>query len=530
MIRTGWADERHLWTLFGVLLVAAHPSDEWCTTSWTALLLWIVRPYVHHGDHRQPSTGALWRNDGRELGIALILLPSLFVVLSTTGSTPSASFASYAKVAPWALFLHPWIQRGMLGVPKSAEILSWAALGVGLWIHQIHQQYALAYWIVSELCFGSLPVPRKEGTASSLAGVLTRDEWQVLTGLVTVVLLEGTDMLSASRQDGSHNDLHLLVAWSGNLGCLLATILLSPHRRSLTVATQIGLAAVLPLGVVEGCLRFVEFDRGASPFSPRCMVWLVSFLSKSERPLVDSPTEYEEDAVGIPRYGWLLYWAIVLMGSFLCAPKTTSATSSVVARKYFHAVAVLLFGPVTFAAPTLLSLAYAVAVAILLTLEGLRRQLPVLQGFYGAYLDTSKDQADRFLVSHVALLLGCAVPLWCYEVAGASTTETLPPLLPFVGVILLGVGDALGAVVGLCLGRTRWSTTNARTVEGSVAMLLGQMVAAGVLSCLYRVPLAWASTVGMLVFATLLEAWTTQMDNLILPVAGTVVLSLLQRM
>jgi hypothetical protein len=77
--------------------------------------------------------------------------------------------------------------------------------------------------------------------------------------------------------------------------------------------------------------------------------------------------------------------------------------------------------------------------------------------------------------SHTSLLLGCAGPVWLFASlisnrhtdcasgianpgAFAGAIEVAICLLPFAGLLTLGVGDAAAAVVGKLYGRYRWCT------------------------------------------------------------------------
>jgi hypothetical protein len=194
--------------------------------------------------------------------------------------------------------------------------------------------------------------------------------------------------------------------------------------------------------------------------------------------------------------------------------------------------------------------AYAFALALLLLLECTRHDVPWLNDFYTMYLDTSKEESqDSTIVSHMALIVGCAMPLWLSQWA-ASANELLRSgqndeaqgtaacalvrsvLLPLWGVWTLGIGDAMGAMIGKHFGRWHWGY-NRRTVEGSLAMF------ASLCACCYGTtwlgPVAqhgatasaassWLEMVRLWLPAaalvTVLEAFTLQIDNFVLPLAG----------
>ena len=302
------------------------------------------------------------------------------------------------------------------------------------------------------------------------------------------------------------------------------------------------------------------------PVLPKSLQWIVQFLSETEQPLLSTTLKV---LPLLPRYGWIAYWVAVLAVTLPLAPapgpvssssssspaaKTNTGNGSirdsrqgiVLARKWFHFIAVLLFGPVTLAAPQLLSLSYAIAFAILLLLECARADLPMIQQFHERYLDPSKDDLDgkRLVISHMALIVGCALPLWISELVVAATGievwETKKPasllLLQLWGVLSLGIGDAMGAIVGVLCGKMQWSRHNARTLEGSLAMWITMMgaclmlgysmggdAATAVSTPRIISPFVWHCLVSVS-FVTLLEAHTFQVDNLVLPLAGVALL------
>jgi len=232
--------------------------------------------------------------------------------------------------------------------------------------------------------------------------------------------------------------------------------------------------------------------------------------------------------------------------------KHTSSTISdsqrvVLARKWFHFVAVLLFTPVTIAAPQLLSLSYAVALAILILFESARADLPMIQQFHERYLDPSKDDVGghKLVISHMALIVGCAMPLWIseavLEASGDSSMFRVRPssllLLQLWGVLSLGIGDAMGAIVGVVYGKMHWSGQNPRTMEGSLAMWVSMMSACLVLRFTDEgnnvvsseaFPFLWKCVVTVSI-VTLVEAYTVQIDNLVLPLVGVGIVLLFSR-
>lgn len=201
------------------------------------------------------------------------------------------------------------------------------------------------------------------------------------------------------------------------------------------------------------------------------------------------------------------------------------------------------------------------------------------------------DDRDRgvAILTHTYLLLGCALPLWLHcrlyhhalvdgsrfslthqQLSTVASQPLFPPqqsggwiggdpwggglvelaapvgrtdYFPVIcGVLVLGVGDAAASVFGTLFGRRQWGAENKKTLEGSLGAVLSILVCAvGIAwSCqqVHRRMFRWfappvpeTTTMGQLSVVTLLtmllEAWTSQIDNLFLPLFCYSVLLLL---
>ncbi|KAF9648803.1 hypothetical protein BDM02DRAFT_3095826, partial [Thelephora ganbajun] len=182
-------------------------------------------------------------------------------------------------------------------------------------------------------------------------------------------------------------------------------------------------------------------------------------------------------------------------------------------RKSFHGIAVLMFLPGIGFDPAFTHLAFSAAFSLFIFAEYVRYFALYPFGasvhvFMNEFLD-NKDTGTAIL-SHFYLLTGCANSVWF---------EGPSQLLHFTGLLALGVGDALASVVGKRLGRNRWSPSNQKTGEGSIAFTLSVTLSALFLRLLGLVEefpvLRYTSVVAL---SSLLEAFSVQNDNLILPV------------
>lgn len=153
-------------------------------------------------------------------------------------------------------------------------------------------------------------------------------------------------------------------------------------------------------------------------------------------------------------------------------------------RKVFHFMMVLILLPTTFIDPTFCALALSLVLAIFLLLDLFRAsQLPPLSKpiayFLTPYVD-GRDLRGPVVVSHIFLLIGCAVPLWLSLGAvdrignGAANGWEMPTrdISMVSGVICVGMGDAAASLIGRRFGRHKWLWLGGKSIEGSVAFAL----------------------------------------------------------
>lgn len=150
-------------------------------------------------------------------------------------------------------------------------------------------------------------------------------------------------------------------------------------------------------------------------------------------------------------------------------------------RKVFHGMMVIMFLPTTFIDPTFVSLALILILAVFLLLDLFRAsQLPPLSKpltlFLAPYVD-GRDHRGPVIVSHIFLLIGCAIPLWL-SLAAVERTGDSPwegwdisrrELSMISGVVCVGMGDAAASLIGRRYGRRRWCWSGGKSFEGSLA-------------------------------------------------------------
>lgn len=150
-------------------------------------------------------------------------------------------------------------------------------------------------------------------------------------------------------------------------------------------------------------------------------------------------------------------------------------------RKVFHFMMVAMFLPGTYVDPAFGALGLVLVLAIFLILDLLRAsQLPPLSkpiaSFLAPYVD-GRDFRGPVVVSHIFLLIGCAIPLWLALAtakragAGCLAGWEVPTrdVSMVSGVVCVGIGDAAASLIGRRHGRRKWLWGGGKSLEGSLA-------------------------------------------------------------
>ncbi|EGO24662.1 Fph type histidine kinase [Serpula lacrymans var. lacrymans S7.9] len=181
-------------------------------------------------------------------------------------------------------------------------------------------------------------------------------------------------------------------------------------------------------------------------------------------------------------------------------------------RKFFHALAVVMFLPGVAFDPAFTHLSFSAAFALFTFAEYVRYFAiypfgAVVHLFMNEFLD-HKDSGTAIL-SHFYLLTGCAGSLWL---------EGPHQILQYTGILALGVGDALASIVGKRIGKHRWSPSTSKTLEGSAAFTLSIVACVWILRiCGLTEDFSIVRYTAVVALSSALEALSDQNDNLTLP-------------
>lgn len=206
------------------------------------------------------------------------------------------------------------------------------------------------------------------------------------------------------------------------------------------------------------------------------------------------------------------YWASAIIFAILLSFSALKNSTLNSRRKYFHGLAMLLFIPGFFIESRFLYIGLAVGLAALFLFEFIRIfEIAPFHSYINGYMISFIDEKDSgiAILGHIYLLLGCSLPIWL------STTG---PASSLCGILVLGVGDTAASVIGKRYGKLRWPGSK-KTVMGTLGFILS--LATSFLLLQHRLFTANFYNALITLFVTiltgLLEAWSSQNDNLVLP-------------
>ncbi|KRY22660.1 Dolichol kinase [Trichinella patagoniensis] len=218
-----------------------------------------------------------------------------------------------------------------------------------------------------------------------------------------------------------------------------------------------------------------------------------------------------------------LFWSfnVWASGMFIRKCMKMSIPITTVHRKFFHLPVVMVAVSGLLVDPQLTYCVSALTFAFLVLIEAVRalsitsvgNRIHQVIKIFG----DNQDQGKLFLTP-LYLFVAIFWPIWWSPV----TTVDEIQLRHFSGIISVGVGDAMAALVGSRFGRHRMSKNSSKSVEGLFANFISMILLLFVFAVILDEPLKKdllliiRAILGCAVVA-LFEARTGQMDNLILP-------------
>lgn len=317
--------------------------------------------------------------------------------------------------------------------------------------------------------------------------------------------------LTVVETQGDPVDFFLLVVVVGMvlLGVFFSTLFV--FMDSGTWASSIFfhlMTCVLGLGVV---LPWLHWLTRRNP-----LLWLLQFLFQTDT-----------------RVYLLAYWSLLAALACLVVLYQNAKRSSseckkhrapTIARKYFHFLVVATYIPGIIFDRPLLYVAATVCLAVFIFLEYVRyfRIKPLghpLRSLLTLFLD--ERDSGPLILTHIYLLLGMSLPIWlvprpCTQKGSLGGARAL---VPYAGVLAVGVGDTVASIFGSTIGEIRWPGTK-KTFEGTMTSIFAQIISVALILIFdsgVDLNYGYAWILGSISTVSLLEAYTTQIDNLLLP-------------
>ncbi|KAJ9083980.1 dolichol kinase [Entomophthora muscae] len=211
---------------------------------------------------------------------------------------------------------------------------------------------------------------------------------------------------------------------------------------------------------------------------------------------------------------WMLaaYWIVSIVFAIGFSAFRIQNWSLNLRRKYFHMLATLMFIPGFLIELRFLYLGLVAALAAFVLMEYIRvLDIAPFHSQLHVYLSSFVDEKDTgiAILAHLYLLLGCALPIW---LNGSNLVSGLS------GILVLGISDAMASIIGKRFGTTKWPGSS-KTVQGTLGFIISLFGAIFALQprLFLSNPYFALMTLAATSFTGLLEAWSSQNDNLILP-------------
>ncbi|XP_063435942.1 dolichol kinase-like [Mytilus trossulus] len=210
-------------------------------------------------------------------------------------------------------------------------------------------------------------------------------------------------------------------------------------------------------------------------------------------------------------YGSLTAITVVYL---LMYSKQTSVSTAT--RKFFHVIIVAVYIPGLLLDPTFLTTASLLAFCVMFVIETLRYMDvqpfgQLIEEKYKLFLD--KQDEGPLALTPIYLILGLSLPLWLSFIFRIPVSD----ISVYAGVISVGIGDAVASIIGSKIGRVKCPGSS-KTVEGSLASLVSQIITLYFFQYSGKVESSLTFiTLVAVTMTTILEAVTTQIDNLVLP-------------
>ena len=213
----------------------------------------------------------------------------------------------------------------------------------------------------------------------------------------------------------------------------------------------------------------------------------------------------------------IFIWFIPVMVSLLIVKKkqNTTAKASTSVRKLFHGLVVIVMLSGLNKDIEFTSFASLMMLIMFVYIECLRTlNIGKISALLNDALSKFTDEKDEgsLILSHIYLLIGVFLPLWI-----AYDLKSVPKLFLLSGVLSVGIGDSVASIIGSRYGKTKWPYSPRKSVEGTMASIIGQFLFVHFLALTNHLNDYNSNKLLLSITITsLIEAHTTQVDNIVL--------------
>eukprot|EP00347_Sterkiella_histriomuscorum_P023226 403335466 len=157
-------------------------------------------------------------------------------------------------------------------------------------------------------------------------------------------------------------------------------------------------------------------------------------------------------------------------------------------RKTFHILALVLFLPGTLSTPQMMTFAFNCVSVLLILIEMIRYFmkkknekgliLNSLDSYFKAFTDQREQQPNQLIVTHILLLMGCAMPNTIYfTILNGGFQNKYTQLVTVSSILFLGVGDTAASLIGSRYGTSKWKNNSNKTSEGTISLVVFTFIA-----------------------------------------------------
>ena len=209
---------------------------------------------------------------------------------------------------------------------------------------------------------------------------------------------------------------------------------------------------------------------------------------------------------------FFIYWSILLFCfSFINNSFQKLNIRKTVKRKIYHFLAFIILVPaIKYMEKEILKLILMIVSYLFIVFEFVRNS-EFLKDFsfikeINLFMKDNIDYRDdnNFIVTHIFLMTGLISSLY-YDNRDNYAFN-------YLGIIVLGIGDAMTAICGVYLGKTRIYALNIRTLEGT----LGGLISSSFLYYIFNGSINKFELINFVIIF-LYEGYTLEIDNLFLP-------------